>query len=54
MQDVVRLLDRKGRRNGVINFSVRVLKESAESESLVEIQNNLRGFGKKKLAVQEF
>ena len=45
MQDVVRLLDRKGRRNGVINFSVRVLKESAESESLVEIQNNLRGFG---------
>ncbi|KAG4992761.1 hypothetical protein JHK87_026218 [Glycine soja] len=36
---------RKGRRNGVINFSVRVLKESAESESLVESQNNLRGFG---------
>jgi len=43
-----RLWDEKGKRNGVINFSVRVAKVPPECESscsMVEIEKNLRGFG---------
>ncbi|KAL9315095.1 hypothetical protein ACSQ67_016096 [Phaseolus vulgaris] len=43
-----RLWDEKGKRNGVINFSVRVVKAPPECESscsMVEIEKNLRGFG---------
>lgn len=44
-----RLWDEKGNRNGVINFSVRVVKAPQERQSscsMVEIEKNSRGFGK--------
>ncbi|TKY65535.1 BON1-associated protein 2 [Spatholobus suberectus] len=42
-----RLWDGKGRRNGVINFSVRVLKapQPESSCSMHDVDKNLRGFG---------
>ncbi|QCE12220.1 BON1-associated protein 1-like [Vigna unguiculata] len=43
-----RLWDEKGKRNGVINFSVRVVKAPQERESscsMVEIEKNWREFG---------